>query len=592
MSSLHYVQSYSSSGVLQTETARTSTSFVGDTFQFNIAISPSGCLYVAGVCTNTALISTVMLLYQQDVMGTIFSTFPESLDYLSTSSQSLYSFSVSLFSEQYYDGDNVFMTIKDDSSVTMSSLGGLVCETNVQPSTSSDDDTDFQDLSIEVSPTETTSTTISTVAFGTGGSIAVVNSAAAVSSTTSGGSSTAMASSGSSGSTGMMTHFLNHCQFAVLMGCIGAQYPDSLNGYYEGYGWMMGMIKIDSLEETLDDLRETDSSGRRMLADEDEGSKSGIDRFANALGIRKENLFSNVFCVFMIIVICIASIYPLTCLSSRAYSKLSGKKIPDKVFDQVQAFVLGGTIRCFLAFFTVLCLLSTYQLTLEDHWLIELIAVFCLLACVMIGVFGAVIVSNLSMEGYSDPATKLQFGGYYSDYKFENKYFFLMLIGHKFFTAAFIASLEDRSGSQIAILMCIHCFYCYAVYKISPYCDSFQQKIAIGIALAQTVQMILTIGFVVGVSEGNGDSLAYALIVLHLGVILAYCLYFVRKAMLGIYKAFRSWISKSTECNTHENIANKDVTSGSQTPAGKETALDQEAAGHQIERGMRGDSSV
>lgn len=560
------VQFYNSSGILQNQASQSLDGLVsGEMYRFDISVSQAGCVYISCMIQSSSLMKSFVFISQKDITGNYYSNFSSSLNYWDSNSQSSMP-QMNIFAHTKDAKEYVFMISRDDiaNPLQISLLKGITCSANLsKPSNDGDldenpdeenekdeddlEEEDFQDLSSDVTETQILTTTVSSIAFSSGTSILVVNtmtSLTSASSATASGTSGGSAAASSGGTAGMMTQFINHCQFAVLMGCLGAEYPDSLNNYYEGFAWIMGLVKIDSVEKTLHSLRKTDSSGRKLLA---EGNKSGIDRFANAFGIRRENLFFNAFAIFLIVLSLILSIYLIARIASFAKETVFRKPISPLILDKLKSISIGLSIRVFLVFYTSLCLFSTYQLTLEDHWMIEILAVLCLLTCIIVGAFGTLIVASLNEEKYKSEQMKLRFGAYYTDYTLENRYFFLILLGHKMFTAAFIATLEDQSVIQICVLLAIHFIYCWSLYKISPYCDHFQQNVALVVSFAQSIQMLVTIGFSVGITGTTADFLAYALIVLHMLIVMAYSMFFLRKAALLIYNAAKKKLAKNDE---------------------------------------------
>jgi hypothetical protein len=118
---------------------------------------------------------------------------------------------------------------------------------------------------------------------------------------------------------------------------------------------------------------------------------------------------------------------------------------------------------------------------------------------------------------------KVKYGGFYTDYKVEQKYFFLVSNSQKILSAVFLASLTGIAWAQIGMLMAVRISFVLALVYFSPHQDKFTLKMNILMTIMKLFQIFIMMLIVGGVASGKLG--IFLLVINALGVLFFIAIY-------------------------------------------------------------------
>ncbi|KAG0259828.1 hypothetical protein BG011_002349 [Mortierella polycephala] len=235
----------------------------------------------------------------------------------------------------------------------------------------------------------------------------------------------------------------------------------------------------------------------------------GLTSFGQRLDIPAENMFMTSLFLFLILLLATSLLAFVLRLSLEGYAYFCPGKFT-KFRRRFGSYYLGNMLRVMLLSYFAVATMAFYQLTLQDTWIMTLLAVLSLLLF-----FGLVTFITLRLRRaggtslFFDERLKSRYGVLYDQYFLSTYWFFVPVLGYQILKAAIVGlgqgvtadsmrdtSLHHHHGSseswaQTSLLLLVEVFFAALLIWKHPFADKASNRLNSVLSCVRVLNVVL-----------------------------------------------------------------------------------------------------
>ncbi|KAJ1928157.1 hypothetical protein IWQ60_002324 [Tieghemiomyces parasiticus] len=330
---------------------------------------------------------------------------------------------------------------------------------------------------------------------------------------------------------------LSFAQLVATSAALGIQYPLLYQQFAGNFGWSLGIVRLPGLESLFNRLAPGTEEAARLLyrafsaadvsrADNTttlslEPTAVGITRYAALAGIPSQQIFLNMFAVFMIVLLIALGF----CLIVRLIVAIIVHFRPFRFLALRRYFfhwTSGIFMQAFLMAYLPLAAVSFYQVTSGPRQAGQMAFAYIFLigpCCLLVVALSFILFRAGPDRLYEEDPYLYAYGPLYSSYVVHNYGFFVALFAYKIVQASVLGTAGHAGIAQVGVLVGCELVYLALLLIRRPHVRPFERRMNTAVGAARLINVGLLFAFVTPVKASSMALLVIACVCIVLQIL-------------------------------------------------------------------------